>query len=590
MKRRLSMLLVTAAAAVSMTAAAMPVGAVSLRDVFDPVYYAEANPDVAKAVGTNPQALLRHYMKYGFAEGRSFSPLLDLSSYKRLNPDLAAAFGSDAESYVEHYFTYGLSEHRKAGASFDPVAYAEAYPDVKAAFGDDYAAVAAHYLNKGFEEGRTAGVEPVIVASVSASKKGETLPADTAASIIKGEVAVMPDGSLSDSLTAVTRATKAALAKGNTTAADAFKTVKKLAEAQISASAKDSGKVAEAMESLSDVASVAVSAAPKLQADIERSVQNIAVAAIKLNPTATDGVLSAVGTVSEEVESRVEVITNPAPAPSTSTSSSSSYSQGGSSSYVPSYNGPSQSTPQEPSQEPSEEPSQEPSQEPSEGGSSHSPVEGELTETRKDNEDGSYDIIVKKGYHTVEKRHYAADDTEISKEVHGYYDSGIPKNILKYENDVLKNELVFGDSDPLVPIYSCDYKADGEKERWTEYSYDDKARMIEAKRWYYANEGYDRSTYEYEGDSKNYYRSNDYGKGGADSDTVGIYYLYTWTDKGRVATSTQYVYYPNNPRKGSNYVDDNYYKSIVTTYTHDENGYETGSTQEQWSSEGVKVK
>lgn len=37
---------------------------------FDPVYYAAAYPDVAAAVGTEPEALWNHYLAYGMAEGR----------------------------------------------------------------------------------------------------------------------------------------------------------------------------------------------------------------------------------------------------------------------------------------------------------------------------------------------------------------------------------------------------------------------------------------------------------------------------------------------------------------------------------------
>lgn len=37
---------------------------------FDPVYYAAAYPDVAAALGTDPQALLNHYLTFGMNEGR----------------------------------------------------------------------------------------------------------------------------------------------------------------------------------------------------------------------------------------------------------------------------------------------------------------------------------------------------------------------------------------------------------------------------------------------------------------------------------------------------------------------------------------
>ena len=37
---------------------------------FDPVYYAEQNEDVVKAVGKTEEALYKHYVDYGKAEGR----------------------------------------------------------------------------------------------------------------------------------------------------------------------------------------------------------------------------------------------------------------------------------------------------------------------------------------------------------------------------------------------------------------------------------------------------------------------------------------------------------------------------------------
>ena len=43
--------------------------------VFDPVYYAASNPDVASVLGTNPDLLLHHYEACGKAEGRKPSDL-----------------------------------------------------------------------------------------------------------------------------------------------------------------------------------------------------------------------------------------------------------------------------------------------------------------------------------------------------------------------------------------------------------------------------------------------------------------------------------------------------------------------------------
>lgn len=87
-------------------AAQLGVGACAA-SVFDAAYYAEANPDVAAACGTDEASLLRHYLSSGQAEGRRPSargkagdslkltneqialvwspvPLKDLANYKSL--------------------------------------------------------------------------------------------------------------------------------------------------------------------------------------------------------------------------------------------------------------------------------------------------------------------------------------------------------------------------------------------------------------------------------------------------------------------------------------------------------------------------
>ena len=42
----------------------------SAATAFDPNYYYDKYPDVAAAIGNDPQALLNHYFAYGYAEGR----------------------------------------------------------------------------------------------------------------------------------------------------------------------------------------------------------------------------------------------------------------------------------------------------------------------------------------------------------------------------------------------------------------------------------------------------------------------------------------------------------------------------------------
>ena len=119
---------------------------------FDAAYYAEANPDVAAAVGTDPVALWNHYINSGCYEGRKMyegevikdksneiivtSQFYDISAatpeytmtvaeragfdweyYRDANPDVKAymeAIGSSDNQYEywKHYITAGCAEHR----------------------------------------------------------------------------------------------------------------------------------------------------------------------------------------------------------------------------------------------------------------------------------------------------------------------------------------------------------------------------------------------------------------------------------------------------------------------------------------------
>lgn len=134
------------------------VSAMDLKDIFDAEYYAEQYPDLKEAFGNDAKALYDHYIKFGLAEGRNGSRVLDVADYRRCYPDLKEAFGTDWEAYVDHYFTNGIyEEDRRCGVLFDPIAYADAYKDVRWTFGEDWEAITRHYLTNGIKEKRTAG-------------------------------------------------------------------------------------------------------------------------------------------------------------------------------------------------------------------------------------------------------------------------------------------------------------------------------------------------------------------------------------------------------------------------------------------------
>lgn len=89
----------------------------ALAAVFDAKYYAEANPDVVKALGNDPKVLLSHYIKSGIKEGRNASATFNLDAYVSANPDLVTAFGTDDTAiakYINHFATHATKEHRIA--------------------------------------------------------------------------------------------------------------------------------------------------------------------------------------------------------------------------------------------------------------------------------------------------------------------------------------------------------------------------------------------------------------------------------------------------------------------------------------------
>jgi hypothetical protein len=112
----------------------MPIG-------FDPDFYRQYYPDLAKAFGTNFGALTRHWREYGSREGR-------LPSRKALGEALALGV--------------------------DPEFYANRYSDLRKAFGLNAVALVQHYLNIGRTEGRFAmpGVETAFEAGPPSSGHG----------------------------------------------------------------------------------------------------------------------------------------------------------------------------------------------------------------------------------------------------------------------------------------------------------------------------------------------------------------------------------------------------------------------------------
>lgn len=111
---------------------------------FDAAYYLAHNPDVA-AARLDP---LRHYLDYGWKEGRDPSAFFSTAWYLNQNPDVAATQANP----LLHYEDYGWREGRDPGPGFSIAAYLAANPDVATAGIDPL----QHFLAQGRAEGRAA--------------------------------------------------------------------------------------------------------------------------------------------------------------------------------------------------------------------------------------------------------------------------------------------------------------------------------------------------------------------------------------------------------------------------------------------------
>lgn len=81
---------------------------------FDADFYYNTYPDLQAAFGYDYNALYRHYLDCGLAEGRSGSAEFNCLVYRNNYPDLQASFGNDYRAYCVHYETYGKAEGRNA--------------------------------------------------------------------------------------------------------------------------------------------------------------------------------------------------------------------------------------------------------------------------------------------------------------------------------------------------------------------------------------------------------------------------------------------------------------------------------------------
>ena len=141
--------------------------------VFNAQYYLNRYADLNAAYGTNAEAALRHFVKYGMKEGRQASEEFNLSAYRSKYADLRKAFGSDNVRYYLHYINYGKAEGRNAktkeisavykdvdySAVYNYEYYRSKYADLAKAFGNNKDKYLQHFVERGMAEGRQASEE-----------------------------------------------------------------------------------------------------------------------------------------------------------------------------------------------------------------------------------------------------------------------------------------------------------------------------------------------------------------------------------------------------------------------------------------------
>lgn len=161
--------------------------------VFSLPAYQARNPDILWDRNIRSyESVLNYYITQGYKETRDTTPLgtpfdmpigFDPDFYRQYYPDLAKAFGTDFGALTRHWAQYGSREgrlpSRKAygealALGVDPEFYANRYSDLRNAFRLNALALVQHYQTTGRGEGRfaMAGVENAFEAGPPSSGHG----------------------------------------------------------------------------------------------------------------------------------------------------------------------------------------------------------------------------------------------------------------------------------------------------------------------------------------------------------------------------------------------------------------------------------
>ncbi len=175
-----------------------PFGMTIPRAAFDAAFYADRYPDIAAALGADPDTLWRHFVRYGAKERRHFAlptgqvaaelpsavirngeilarDQFDWRGYAARYPGVECAAGSTEAGLWQHFVEYGAAEGRYFGPeaapplaaavvtvhgeevtrdAFDAAFYAAIYPQTAEKLGHSTAALWRHFVDHGAAEGR----------------------------------------------------------------------------------------------------------------------------------------------------------------------------------------------------------------------------------------------------------------------------------------------------------------------------------------------------------------------------------------------------------------------------------------------------
>jgi glucose/arabinose dehydrogenase len=113
--------------------------------LFDSNFYRAVNSDLAKLSDAQAES---HFQQYGLAEGRRFSPLVNLGLYRASNADLAS-FSN--RQLLDHLQTYGVLEKRRFCEFVDLDFYQAVHADLSSFNGEQ---LLTHLQQWGINEGR----------------------------------------------------------------------------------------------------------------------------------------------------------------------------------------------------------------------------------------------------------------------------------------------------------------------------------------------------------------------------------------------------------------------------------------------------